>query len=172
MIPRSLVTLLTCSLLAGGAGGLAAQTRQPPPDCKGASHRQFDFWVGDWVVFVNGDTAGTNRVTLEESGCVVHEHWVGRGGGSGQSFNFFDRADQKWHQLWVSSSGMVLRLAGDYADGQIRYSGESKRPDGTSIRHRLTFFNNKDGTVRQFWESSTDGGTSWSSVFDGIYRKK
>ena len=29
-----------------------------------------------------------------------------------------------------------------------------------------------DGTVRQLWESSADGGSTWQAVFDGLYRKK
>lgn len=158
--------------LAGAATSLLAQGQQPPPGCKGAEHRQFDFWVGDWVVTAGKDTAGTNNVTLEESGCIVHEHWIGSKGGTGQSFNFYDRIDRKWHQIWIDNNGMVLRLSGDYAGGKLSYAGETLRRNGTRILHRLSFTKNVDGTVRQFWESSTDEGRSWSTAFDGVYRRK
>lgn len=115
------------------------------------------------------DTAGTNSVTLEESGCNVHEHWTGSKGGTGQSFNFYDRSDGKWHQLWIDNSGMVLRLSGSYADGTMSYTGVTMRRNGTKVLHRLSFINNANGTVRQFWESSADDGKTWSVAFEGIY---
>jgi len=161
-----------CAFLAVAAAPLPAPGQQPPPNCNGAEHRQFDFWVGDWVVLSGKDTAGSNNVTLEESGCIVHEHWIGAKGGTGQSFNFFDRADGKWHQLWVDNNGMVLRLSGDYADGKLSYSGETLRRNGTRVLHRLSFTKNPDGTVRQLWETSVDAGNTWGVVFDGVYYRK
>ena len=34
---------------------------------------------------------------------MVHEHWKGSRGGTGQSFNFYDRGDRKWHQVWIAN---------------------------------------------------------------------
>jgi len=97
---------------------------------------------------------------------------VGTGGESGQSFNFFDRQTGKWHQIWVDSSGGVLRFTGEFADGAMRFTSMVTGPDGPRIAHRLTFTPNPDGSVRQLWESTPDGGTTWSVAFDGLYRKK
>ena len=36
----------------------------------------------------------------------------------------------------------------------------------------LSFTKNTDGTVRQFWRSSNDGGATWTVAFDGLYRKR
>lgn len=150
---------------------LAAQ--QAPPGCDTPEFRQFDFWVGDWIVMLpNGQQAGTNLVTLEEDGCVVHEHWKGAGGSTGQSFNFFDRIRRQWRQLWVDNAGNVLEFAGAYAEGRMALTGTSTDRQGRAVRHRLTFFRNSDGTVRQLWESSSDAGDSWSVAFDGLYRKR
>jgi hypothetical protein len=154
------------------AKALTAQGQPQPPRCDTAAHRQFDFWVGDWVVMAGTDTAGTNLVTLVEDGCIIHEHWIGSKGGTGQSFNFFNRVDQQWHQLWVDNSGNVLNLAGTYTDPELRYTGETVRRNGTRILQELTFTRNPDGTVRQYWRSSTDGGATWAVSFDGLYRKK
>ncbi len=162
---------LLLAALRIGPAPLAAQGQQAPPDCSGPRFRQFDFWVGNWVVTSGTDTAGTNNVTLEESGCVVHEHWVGSKGGTGQSFNFFDRTDQQWHQVWVDNAGSVLRLAGEVVGNQLLLTGETVGRNGTKVLHRLAFTNNPDGTVRQFWESSADTGKTWIVAFDGIYRK-
>jgi hypothetical protein len=150
---------------------VAPAASQSPPRCDDPKYRQLDFWVGDWNVTSSGKRAGTNLVTQEESGCLVHEHWTGAGGGTGQSFNFYDRSDGLWHQVWVSSSGMTLFLSGQYADGKLVYSGIAPGPQGAPQQQRLAFFRNADGTVRQLWESRSDG-KQWQSVFDGLYVRK
>ena len=144
---------------------------QTPPKCDIPQYRQLDFWVGDWNVTSGGKPAGTNLVTQEESGCLVHEHWTGAGGGTGQSFNFYDRTDDRWHQVWVASNGTTLFLSGQYADGKLVYSGVAPGANGAAAQQRLTFFHNADGTVRQLWESSSDG-KQWQTVFDGLYVRK
>jgi hypothetical protein len=164
-------TAFLLATMLSGSTSLVAQGQPAPPDCNAASFREFDFWVGSWVVMSGADTAGTNNVTLEEDGCVIHEHWVGSKGGTGQSFNFYDRQDRKWHQVWVDNVGSVLRLAGELVGNQLVLSGETVRRNGTKVLHRLAFTRNTDGTVRQFWESSPDMGKTWSVSFDGIYRK-
>lgn len=151
--------------------GVAPATSQTPPRCDGPSYHQLDFWVGDWNVTSGGRQAGSNQVTQEESGCLVHEHWTGAAGGTGQSFNFYDRTDDRWHQVWVSSTGTTLFLSGQYADGKLVYTGVAPGPQGAPSQQRLTFFHNPDGTVRQLWESSSDG-KQWQTVFDGLYERK
>ena len=163
MHPFSAIALL--SIVAAPA------VSQTPPRCDDPKYRQLDFWVGDWTVTSGGKPAGTNLVTQEESGCLVHEHWTGAGGGTGQSFNFYDRTDNHWHQVWVSSTGTTLFLSGQYADGKLIYVGVAPGPDGAPAQQRLTFFRNADGTVRQLWESSSDG-KQWQTVFDGLYVRK
>jgi hypothetical protein len=171
--PARLLRLMVCA----GAGLptlLAAQSpgRQQPPRCDAAEHRQLDFWLGRWDVTMRGRAAGTNLVTLEERGCLVHEHWSGAGGETGQSLNFYDRRDGQWHQVWVASTGNVLQLAGRYQDGTLTYHGQVQQADGGVIEHRLSFRRNADGTVRQLWETSADGGATWQVSFDGLYRKR
>ena len=137
-----------------------------------AEYKQFDFWVGEWDVSVSGQPAGTNSVQRVEDGCIIFENWTGAGGGSGKSFNFHDSSMRKWRQVWVSSNGGVLDFFGEYADGQMRYTGETQGPTGTKVMQRLTFFNLSPDRVRQFWEQSTDGGKTWNTVFDGLYVRK
>jgi len=151
-----------------------AQTPPPAarPTCNTPDHRAFDFWVGDWNVTVGGNQAGTNRITLEESGCILHEHWVGQGGSTGQSFNFFDRRTGEWNQVWVDNSGGVLRFTGKFIAGTLHYRSIVPGPNGTTVEHRLLFTPNPDGSVRQLWETTSDGGATWTVAFDGLYRKK
>jgi hypothetical protein len=149
-----------------------AQSRATPPRCDDAEFRRFDYWVGDWEVTSGGQRAGSNLVTLEEDGCVLHEHWKGAQGGTGQSFTFYDRRDGKWHQMWVSNSGNVLYLSGAFQGNTLSLEGTTPQPDGTRLLNRLSFHQNEDRTVRQYWETSADGGKSWTPVFDGLYRKR
>jgi hypothetical protein len=166
--------LLLALLLAGSAAAapIARAQGTPPVGCPDAEARQFDFWVGNWNVTVGGKQAGTNEVTLEESRCVIHEHWAGSRGGTGQSFNFYDRTIGKWHQFWVDNAGNYLHLTGTYADGRLVLTGVAPGADGKPADQRLTFFNNPDGSVRQFWETSADHGATWQVAFDGLYRKR
>jgi hypothetical protein len=152
--------------------GSSVALRQSPAGCSAPEYGQFEFWVGEWRVTSGGQEAGTNSVTLEENRCLIHEHWKGATGGTGQSFNWYDRSDGKWHQVWVASSGNALLLTGTYQDGKLEYSGDRSAPNGAGIvHHRLTFFKNVDGTVRQLWETSPDRET-WQIVFDGLYTRQ
>lgn len=170
-MPRPLIAAAALAILAATPLALTAQST-PRPTCDAPEFRQFDFWIGDWDVTAGGQPAGTNLVTLEEDGCVVHEHWTGAGGGTGQSFNYYDRGDGKWHQMWVSNSGNVLALTGSYADGTLAMQGDRPGRGGTTVTDRITFRHNDDGTVRQLWTTSTDGGKTWQPGFDGLYRRR
>jgi hypothetical protein len=141
------------------------------PTCDAAEHRQFDFWLGEWeVTGPNGQPAGRNSITRELSGCVLHERWTGAGGMRGESFNTWDRTRQRWHQTWVSSTGNLLVLQGGLVNGAMQMTGESTSPKGL-VRNRITWTPTPDGSVRQFWEISLDGGKTWRVAFDGRYRR-
>lgn len=149
---------------------LAAQ-QAPPPGCTAAEHRQFDFWIGDWQVRgADGRLLGHNRISGVLDGCAVLEEWTGAAGGTGRSLNAYDRADGSWKQNWVDNGGGRLDLTGGWDAGRMVLTGESRRPDGTTVRHRVSFIPAADG-VRQLWEQSLDAGVTWSVAFDGMYRK-
>jgi hypothetical protein len=141
------------------------------PPCQAPQFAQFDFWLGEWeVVNPKGVRAGTNSITRIHGGCVVAEAWQGAGGVTGSSFNMYTPSTRKWHQVWVDSSGMLLRLEGEFIGGAMRLQGTGLTPEGTTL-NRVTWTPRPDGTVRQLWESSNDRGRSWQTVFDGMYRK-
>jgi hypothetical protein len=151
---------------------LVVQTPASIPTCDSAEHRQFDFWVGEWQVTApNGQVAGRNVITLELGKCVIHEHWTGAGGVTGESFNIWDRSEKRWHQTWVSSTGSLLLLDGEFRDGAMQMTGRSKTQTGELVSNRITWTPNADGSVRQLWETSKDEGRSWTTAFDGIYRR-
>lgn len=150
----------------------AAQSSGPPPACETPEHRQFDFWIGEWeVVDTAGTVLGTNRITRAMQGCVVHEHWTGARGMTGESFNLYRPGTGTWHQSWVDSSGSLLLLDGHVENGAMVLRGETPAPDGATRLHRISYSRLENGNVRQLWEMSTDGGASWTVAFDGRYRR-
>jgi hypothetical protein len=163
---------LAMPLMAQQPPAPATAPAGPPAKCDAPVYRQLDFWVGEWDVYIGDQKVGTNVVTSEEDGCVVHEHWTSLRSETGQSFNFYDRATKKWRQVWVSNNGSTLDVAGGLVDGTMAYTGEAVRPNGVRIQHRLSFTPNADGTVRQFWQTSTDGGATWTVAWDGRYVRK
>ena len=169
---RALSAAALVALLAAAPVRAQNTAQTPLPDCSAPVHRQLDFWIGEWDVSIKGQQVGTNVITSEEKGCLVHENWRDARGGTGQSFNFYNRQDGKWHQVWVSSTGAVLDLAGNYEDGRLLYKGKGRRADGAEVQHELAFSANPDGTVRQHWQVSNDGGKTWTVTWDGLYTRK
>jgi hypothetical protein len=173
--PVILLTLLAALAIPGAVHSESqTQAQTPPaPACSDAvkSH-QFDFWVGEWDVTEGGEAAGTNSVRAIVDGCVVQENWRGARGSAGTSLNYYDPRDAHWHQHWVWRNGTTLELAGDYADHRMVLEGDSPMRDGGTVHQRVTWFDNPDGTVRQLWEQSKDGGATWEVAFDGLYRRQ
>jgi hypothetical protein len=149
---------------------LAAQ-QQPQRGCADAVHRQFDFWLGDWEVRGAQDKVlGHNRISGILEGCALLEEWTGAAGGVGTSLNAYDATSRKWRQTWIDNSGGRLDLVGGLEGGRMVLTGEGRGANGGTVHHRVSFEPSAAG-VRQLWEQSTDGGTTWSVSFDGMYRK-
>lgn len=152
-----------------------AQDTQKPCKCCNAEFRQFDFWVGEWEVFApNGNKVGVNTIELIQDSCVLLENWESTRGGTGTSFSYYNQKMKNWNQLWLDNSGGNLSIHGSFDDGNMvlyteeQYSEKNK----TNFQDRVTWTDNSDGTVRQHWERTTDKGATWTTVFDGLYKRK
>ena len=171
---------------------LALQAQPPnapkPFDCSGPEFRQFDFWIGEWDVVPNPATASANAsppsaagqpasnvVERAHHGCVLIENWDDRQGGTGQSFNIYDRVSKRWHQTWVDSNGSLHQYWGELADGKMVFMGEVPLPSSSRFQGRRTirllFAPMGPDKVRQFSESLNADGT-WSVNYDLIYVRR
>ena len=170
---------------------LLLQTTTPPAkpfDCTAPQHREFDFWIGAWDVVPNPDTKpanapppqpgrkpATNIVEKAHNGCVIIENWNDGQGGTGQSFNVYDRVNRRWSQTWVDSNGSRHEYWGELKDGNMVFSGEVPLPPASRFQGRrtvrLTFFPLGADKVRQFSESLNVDGT-WSVNYDLLYTRR
>lgn len=66
--------------------------------------RQFDFWIGEWVVYITGTQtlAGNSKIEMIAGGCALLENWDSKAS-NGKSLNFVDPITNKWKQTWVGS---------------------------------------------------------------------
>jgi hypothetical protein len=171
----------------------ASQAAPPPKpfDCTAPEHRQFDFWVGEWDVVPNnagvsgalgasgatsaGRKPAVNIIEKAHKGCVIVENWDDGIGGTGQSFNVYDRAKKRWQQTWVDSNGGLHEYWGELRDGNMVYIGDVPLPPASRFQGRrtvrLTFFPLGPDKVRQFSESLNVDGT-WSVNYDLIYTRR
>jgi hypothetical protein len=139
--------------------------------CADLAFRQFDFWLGDWnVAAADGKLVGRDRVEKAYGGCVLQEHWTSVDGGTGGSVTIYDASRKLWHQTWVDSTGTLVVLEGGLKDGRMVLTGEMTGSDGKRQQDRMSW-TPKDGTIRQLWETSEDGGKTWSVIFDVLYSR-
>lgn len=163
------------SASAQSAGSPAPAPAQPAPTvkkpCALAESRQFDFWIGDWdVIGAAGKQAGTNLIRPILGGCVLQESWKGAGNNIGESFNIYDATRKVWHQSWVDNGGNLLQMDGKFENGSMMMS-DRNLPGKTepNLINEVIWTPNSDGSVRQHWRMSKDGGKTWQTVFDGKY---
>jgi len=134
-------------------------------------HRQFDFWIGEWLPRnEQGVTVGTSSIQLILGSCVIFENWS-TPVSSGKSFNNFNTADGKWHQTWVDDKGTLAYYKGGLADGKMVLDNE-RIVNGKKTIGRMTFSKLPNGDVRQHGENSTDEGKTWVTTFDFTYVRK
>ena len=134
--------------------------------------REFDFWIGDWDVYVTGtkNYAGHNKIEIVAGGCALLENWDSNAS-TGKSLNFIDPLTGKWKQTWTGSypSGVQEFVDGEYRDGAMGFVFKVKELQGKDVIGRFIFYNEKPGQVRQFNETSVDGGKTWVTSYDFTY---
>jgi len=168
---------------AGFACALQAQTPAamsapaPAAPCTQAEAHQFDFWIGEWdVAKPDGTPAGNSRIEAILGGCVIQENWTSAAPPyAGKSFNLFNQGSGLWEQFWVDNGGARLHLVGGMVADSMMMSGVQDAPNPKTHliqRERITWTPQPDGSVRQWWETSNDDGKTWSTSFDGRYRRR
>jgi len=151
--------------------GSKAQQAQP---CATPEAAHFDFWLGEWEVRLpNGNLVGENSIEKILNGCVIRESYRTPTGYAGQSLNIFDASRKLWHQTWVDVGGLLLTLEGGFEEGAMILRGQTVGAEGPVLqRIRWSVVDGDSDRVRQLWETSQDGGNTWTTAFDGLYVRK
>ncbi len=139
--------------------------------CEGPEFRQFDFWIGSWIVRdPSGKQVGTSEINAVSGSCAIREQWKGAGGTDGTSLNYYDPAGKRWHQDWVGSDGTILQLEGGM-EGKAMVMSARKTTATVASLNRITWTPLAEGKVKQAWDVSEDDGKTWKPSFVGIYGK-
>jgi hypothetical protein len=157
--------------LAGLAPRIAAAA-PAAASCTAVEHRQLDFWVGDWDAYDVGDEAkpaARVQVDVILDGCALHEVYAGTNGLHGESFSLFDASRQLWHQSWVTNRGQLLVIEGRLQDDAVRLQGQTLGPGGKPLSIRA-LWRRQGAAVRETAETSSDGGLTWTGLFDMVFR--
>lgn len=141
--------------------------------------RKFDFWVGEWEVYAGGGKGpkiAESTISLSNGDCAVLENYRPLGGlPGGNSISYYDSQDKKWKQEWVAGNGSVSHYIEpeNPSKGDLQIIAESFNAQSGKSLLMMSYFDNKEeGSVKQLMEISNDQGTTWRTVFNGLYRKK
>jgi hypothetical protein len=134
------------------AGGEAEETRN------------LDFTLGRWLVRTE-EGALVGRSTIESdrslSDCLLEETFSGPSDYRAIGWLYFDVIVNRYFRTYVDNQGHRLELEGAYANGKLVL--QSTQPIPGNMQVRLTW-EPVSGGLRQTWETSSDGGTTWSTA--------
>lgn len=139
---------------------------------KNGNPNEFDFWLGEWDLYWNDSLKGTNTITKEHNGLVIHESFTdNKTGYKGESWSMYVAKDKKWKQTWVDNGGSYLALEGMYTKtGMVLFSNQVK--EGKKIRFRMRFLNIRENSFDWEWSSSTDVEKTWKVLWAIQYKRR
>lgn len=169
-------TSLAISMFLLGTGFFQRALGAPStgPCTKQVQSRALDFWIGEWKIDVpNEKVDATSKVSLELGECVVVERWDGGDGHFGENVFGYSADDKSWHGMFADSVGHVhVFLNGQVHSDSAEFTGPSLGPNGETVLNRITIRRTGPDRVQQMWAKSSDGGKTWSTVFQGEYTRK
>lgn len=172
----ALIALLiaVCSPAAVAQTPAPGQAAPPPPACATPEHRQFDYWVGYWDVYLTGTETLVAHSLIERryNGCAIRENWMPLRNQGGGSFSAWRPESRTWRQTWVDSSGSWAEFSGGIVNGAMELTGPwaGAGPQGQPAIVRMRYDRGENGTVRQHVQASTDNGRTWTPTYDFTYR--
>ena len=140
--------------------------------CSAPAYRQFYFFVGDWDTYdvqAPDKLVARNTVKAILNGCVVHEDYRQHDGLHGESYSLYDAARNVWHQSWVTNRGDLLLLDGGMQGDRMVFKGVERKVGKPDALVRAVWYRQGDG-VREAAERSLDGGKTWKTEFDILFK--
>ena len=165
-------TFLSCILLVTSTVAFAQ------PDLPSANY--FDFWIGEWdLTWKDSDGSigtGKNTITRILNDKVILESFEGLTGQNkgfvGKSWSVFNPQSQQWKQTWVDNQGAYLDFKAEFEGDNRMFVRNSTGPNGNEVLQRMVFKDIKAGSFTWDWESSLDGGETWTLQWRINYKRK
>ncbi len=139
--------------------------------CDAPVYREFDFWLGNWrVTDARGKLLGFDTVTKRLGGCVIYEEYRDANDPSvGIGLTGYGLRPGQWHQDFMDDAGFVLALDGSLQGGSMVLTGTDFI--GGMARLNRGVWSRHGDVVEELWTSSTDGGATWKTRFDGWFHR-
>jgi hypothetical protein len=149
----------------------------PPSKCTLPVHDQFDFWLGEWEVYMTAkpeQMIGASSVDKAYNNCAVRESWKPFTMLVGASFNTWDKHKQVWRQTWVDADNSLVDFEGGIKDGKMVLTGlwRGLFGEGKDALMRMSYAPLPERSVRQIVETSVDQGKTWQPAFDYTYKRR
>lgn len=149
----------------------------PPSKCTLPVHDEFDFWIGEWEVYMTAkpeQMIGASSVDKAYNNCAVRESWKPFTMLEGASLNTWDKHKRVWRQIWVDADNSLVDFEGGMTDGKMVLTGlwRGLFGEGKDALMRMTYAPLPGRSVRQIVETSTDRGKTWQPAFDYTYRRR
>lgn len=138
-----------------------------------AQVRALDFWLGRWNV-TDGEqpSHASSVVSLELGKCLIVERWGDATGHRGENVFGYNLDAKTWSGMFADNDGRIhLFVHGTVTAGKAQLSGPSRGPHGEATLDRITIVRMTANDLEQTWQQSTDGGTTWTTVFKGRYSR-
>jgi predicted enzyme related to lactoylglutathione lyase len=150
-----------------------AQENKTTCNCSDAAYHQFDFWIGEWEVYdTDGRKAGESSITSRKDNCVIFENWSSDKA-TGESYSYYNTADQSWHQVYIDCSGSVYHFTGKFQNNKMVLRSEKiKGKPYKNTYYQIILQKDTGGTITQFWDITDRKGKVLEKVFHGIYKSK
>jgi hypothetical protein len=174
-----LVTVgISASPVVLAAESVTLEQTVAPSTCDTPQHHQFDFWVGDWLVFDadSNQLVGFDRIEKKLEGCIIQQNLtfvtdMYRRAGvkyrlAGIGVSRFD--GKSWLQMWADNQWGAIFLHGSMdADGSMVLTTvmPSRNRDVKEVWEKQA-----DGTVRNLEYTAPAGSGKWIKYGDLIYR--
>lgn len=151
---------------------IPAQAQEKQIPCSDPAATQFDFWVGDWVLTWQDSIKGSNTITKEMDGCMIHEKFYApKGNFKGESWSVYNPATKKWQQTWVDNQGGYMVFEGGMKDGKMELTLDKKDEKGKPVTMSMVFYKITADEFDWEWRKTSDKGKTWISLWKIHYKR-
>ncbi|MDQ2680888.1 MAG: hypothetical protein M3Y21_07700 [Candidatus Eremiobacteraeota bacterium] len=139
--------------------------------CNAPEFRQFDFFIGNWLVTNKaGKRFASDRVTREFDGCGIWERWYGDSGSRGAGYSGYIPARKLWVQTFVDNDGDVLVFQGERKGRSLVIRGMSYPKQGIVEQNVVVFRPISKDEFEEYW-TVAQSGESPRVAFDGFFHR-